>query len=151
MLRQGTTEDIPVLVELMDEFYAESHFELDRTEATSTFKTLVDHPDFGTVWIFEGDTQAAGYVVLTVRFSMEFGGLVGSIDDLYVRPSERRKGIGNELLHSLLIDCHDRGLEGLDVEVAPDNLAAQALYRRIGLQVRGDERVHMTTKLKDLF
>ena len=149
MLHQGTTADIPDLLDLMNEFYAESEFELDFAEADLAFRCLLEKPEFGAVWIVSDGPTVAGYVILSICFSMEYGGLVGAIDDLYVRPAVRRKGFGHQLVQSLLIDCHDRGLRGLSVEVAPDNHIAQELYEKIGLQRREDDRLYMTAKLND--
>jgi ribosomal protein S18 acetylase RimI-like enzyme len=151
MLREATREDIPILVEVMEEFYAESNFSLDHAEADAAFRVLLDQPFCGAIWLSNDQYGVTGYVILTVTFAMEFGGLVGSIDDLYVRPNARRKGFANELLQSLLIECDDRGLKALHVEVAPENEAAQALYQNFGLQKRTDKRDHLSMLLKGDF
>lgn len=151
MVREATHEDIPVLVDMMQEFYEESAFELDRTDATLAFRTLLDQPSYGAIWLAHDEQIVTGYVVLTVAFKMEFAGLVGSIDDLYIRSQSRRKGFANELMQSLMIDCYDRSLEELNVEVATDNLAAQTLYANFGLQLRTDNRAHLSMLLKSEF
>lgn len=151
MVREATHEDIPVLVDMMQEFYEESAFELDRTNATLAFRTLLDQPSYGAIWLSHDEQIVTGYVVLTVAFKMEFAGLVGSIDDLYIRSQSRRKGFANELMQSLMIDCYDRSLEELNVEVATDNLAAQTLYANFGLQLRTDNRAHLSMLLKSEF
>lgn len=143
MLRQATHADITTLLQMMEEFYVEGDHALDHDQATLAFTKLLDHSDYGMIWLHESDSEANGYVVFTVRFAMEYGGLVGSIDDLYVRPAVRRKGVGKQLLESVLVECHDRNLHGLDVEVAPENLGAQSLYSSLGLQPHGDGRIHM--------
>ena len=151
MIRQATSDDISALVEMMDEFYAESAFELDHVAASASFNSLLVRPEFGTIYIVNDGPFEAGYVVLTVCFSMEFGGFEGHIDDLYVRPAARRKGFGRDLLHALMVDCEERTLCALSVEVAPDNVAAKALYGQIGLQIRTDERLVMSAGLMGEF
>lgn len=148
MLREATLNDLPVLVEMMDEFYVESDHVLDVEEATSAFKTLLDQPKYGVIWLALDGSEVAGYVILTVRFAMEFGGLEGSIDDLYIRPPARRRGFANQLLQSVLIECDERGLKALHVEVGADNAAAKALYQNFGLQKRTGERDHLTLLIK---
>lgn len=142
---QATAEDIPVLVEMMHEFYAESNFDLDHTAAAKAFQTLLDQPSFGSIWLSLEGEAVTGYVILTVRFSMEFGTFDGFIDDLYVRPSARRKGFANDLLQALFFECDDRNLAALHVEVAPDNDPAKTLYKRFGMQPGLDEREKLTT------
>ncbi len=151
MLREATLDDLPVLVEMMEEFYVESSYSLDRSEASAAFKTLLDQPGYGVIWLAFDGSDVAGYVILSVRFTMEYGGLEGSIDDLYIRPSARRRGFANQLLQSVLIECDDRGLKALHVEVGDDNSAAQALYQNFGLQKRTGDRDHLTLLIKGSF
>jgi ribosomal protein S18 acetylase RimI-like enzyme len=124
----------------MREFYAESAFPLDREWGEQAFTRLIAEPSLGAVWIIECDGDPVGHVVLSVRFAMEFGGLSGYIDDLFVRPAHRRKGAARAGLDALVAECRHRGCRSLHVEVAPDNHAANALYRRYGLLPLGDGR-----------
>jgi ribosomal protein S18 acetylase RimI-like enzyme len=59
------------------------------------------------------------------------GGL-GYIDDLFVKQDYRRRGVARAGLDVLLEDCRRRGCRAIHVEVAPDNVAAIALYRSSG-------------------
>ena len=138
--RLATPADIPQLVELMHEFYRESSFPLDRGWAADAFAQLLGSPSQGAVWIVESDESAVGHAVLSVRFAMEFGGAIGYVDDLFVRPAYRRRGAARTALDALTAECRRRGCRALLVEVDPGNVAAQALYRRTGLLPLDDER-----------
>src|SRR5690606_31633163 len=119
--------------ELMHEFYAESNFPLDRAWARQSLSTLIEQPSLGGVWLIRVDDEPAGHAVLSVRHSMEFGGPIGYIDDLYVRPAYRRRGAARAGLDRLVEDCRRRRCHALHVEVGRDNAAAVALYRGYGL------------------
>ncbi|MFQ5597950.1 MAG: GNAT family N-acetyltransferase [Nitrospiria bacterium] len=43
---------------------------------------------------------------------MEYGGLRGFVDDLFVRPAEREKGLGAAVLKTVKQHCRDRGASG---------------------------------------
>ncbi len=101
----------------------------------------------GAVWLLEVDGAPAGHVVLSVRFAMEFGGLLGYIDDLFVKQDHRRRGVARAGLAVLLDECRRRGCRAIHVEVAPDNVAANALYRSCGLAPGSDERLQLTAVL----
>lgn len=147
-VRLATTPDIPDLVELMQEFYAESSFPLDRAWAARSFSDLIAEPSRGAVWLMEVDGAVAGHVVLSVRFAMEFGGLIGYIDDLFVRPVYRRRGAGRAGLEALVAECRRRRCQSMHVEVDPGNLAACSLYRRFGFAAGADERLQLSVRLR---
>ena len=146
-IRRATAEDIPALVVLMDEFYAEAGFPLDRAWAGATFSALLAAPARGAAWIIFHGNEPGGYIVLTVRFSVEHGGLDAFIDELFVRSSHRRRGVGHVALGALFGECKRRGVLAVHVEVGRDNHAAHALYASHGLALRPDERQLLTVRL----
>ncbi len=145
--RTASFADIETLVELMRRFYAESGFPLDREEAARGFADLISDPSRGAVWILSVDGEAAGHIVLSVRFAMEFGGISASIDDLYVLPAYRRRGVARAGLQALLAECTRRGCRSLHVQVAPNDVAARTLYAAFGLAPRTDDRLELEMRL----
>jgi len=75
-----------MLIELMASFYAESGYNLDHPHAEKAFAALLTNENLGCVWLIDEDNRNAGYVVVTFRFGMEYGGLMVCLDDLYVIP-----------------------------------------------------------------
>lgn len=139
--------DIPLLVELMRHFYAESNHELDRDCAGESFCRLFRNERLGRAWIARRESEAVGYVVLTLRHSMEFGALSGFIDDLFVLPGARRMGVGSGLLTALFDACRQLEVAAVQVEVGSDNAAAAGLYRKFGLVPCADGRLQLAARL----
>lgn len=131
-VRLATVRDVPRLVALMTEFYAEAGFPLPPGPAARAFSTLVTEPRFGRVWLLEDDHDTVGHVVLTLAYSMEYGGLRGFVDDLYVRRSYRGRGLAALALAAVRRACEDYGVRALHVEVGPENDVARRLYERAG-------------------
>lgn len=148
-VRFATSADIPALVGLMREFYAESGYPLDESTAADAFGRLVDAPSQGAAWLMEERGTPVGHVVLSVRFAMEFGGLLAYVDDLFVRPAYRDRGVARAGLEALVAECRRRGCRAIEVEVGPGNLPAQAVYRRLGLSPGTDERQHLRMTLPE--
>ena len=146
-VRLATHADVQDLVELMREFYAESPFPLDEAWAARAFADLLAEPWRGAVWLMEQNGALVGHVVLSVRHAMEFGGLSGYVDDLFVRPAHRRQGAGRAALDTLFAECRRRDCRSIQVEVGPDNRAAMALYRSYGLAPGTDERQYLRVQL----
>ena len=147
LTRKATLEDIPALVDLMQEFYAAANYPLDRQWAAAGFSALLQDYSRGAVWVVSHDSEPAGYVVLTTRFSMEYGGLDAFIDDLFIRPAYRRRGLGRAALDALFGECERRKVLAVHVEVGHDNVAAKALYRSYGLEPYNDGRQMLTVRL----
>lgn len=129
----------------MAEFYAEASFPLDRDDAGAAFARLFGQPVLGGAWLVEWDDQLAGYIVLTVTFSMEYGGLSAFIDDLFVRPAFRGRGCGRLAMDAVLAECRRRGVLAVHLEVGRGNHAAQSLYAERGF--RDNDRQLLTVKL----
>ena len=136
-VRPATSNDIPALVELMAEFYGESDYPLPIDAATRTFSALLRDPKLARAWIMEADGAPAGYVVLTVAFSMEYGGLRGFVDDLFVRSAARGRGLAAQALSELRRTAEEMGVRALLVETGPDNAIAKRVYARAGFRDSG--------------
>lgn len=78
----------------MQEFYAEAGYALDPDRARTAFLPLLTSGQLGQVWLAELDGQVAGHLVLTFCYSMEYGGRSAFVDDLFVRPALRNRGVG---------------------------------------------------------
>jgi len=146
-MRTASPADIPQLVALMAEFYAEADYPLNRVRAAEAFAALLADDRLGHVWLIEKDSKAVGHLVVTLCFSMEYGGLIAFVDDLFVRRPFRRLGLGVAALEEARIFCASRGLRAMLVETGHDNEAAQAVYRRAGFAPV--DRLHLTIRLAD--
>jgi ribosomal protein S18 acetylase RimI-like enzyme len=131
-IRAADESDVPALVTLMAAFYAESEYPLPPEPAARAFRALLADPQLGGVWLAESDGVAVGHIVLVLCFSMEYGGLRGVIEDLYVRPDVRRHGVGVRLLAAARASALERGVRALQVEVGAENEVARRLYDRAG-------------------
>ncbi|UGQ45508.1 GNAT family N-acetyltransferase [Massilia endophytica] len=139
-IRLASAADAPALVDLMEAFYAESHYPLDRDWALQAFRTLISQPALGAVWVADNGALI-GHAVLTVRYAMEFGALSAIIDDLFVSAPHRQRGIARRLLEALLEDSRSRGCKSVHVEVGASNPAARQLYASLGLLPYDDDRL----------
>ena len=123
----------------MTEFYSESGFGLNAPVAESAFRALIADERMGSVWLVESEREVVGYLVLSLRFGMEFAGLIACVDDLYVRPACRGKGMATAALFEAREVCRNLGVRAMTVEVGRGSSAARAAYRRVGF-VEADDR-----------
>lgn len=132
-MRLATPADRQLLVELMAEFYAESDYPLDRDRTGTTFGALLADPRLGGVWLIESGGHAVGYAVVTLGYSMEYGGLDGFLDDFFIQPGFRNAGLGTAALARVREYCTERGVRALHLEVARGS-PAHRIYRKAGFE-----------------
>ena len=83
--------------------------------------------------------ELVGVLVLSVRLNVSIGGRFGSVEELYVLPGARRRGVGQALLKAAGKLCTDRGVSYVEVEVVDEG--AEAFYGEVGFEVEADVRV----------
>jgi len=112
--------------------YAEAGIPNDARASRDAFAALVRDPALGRAWIALVDERAAGYAVLTLGWSLEYGGRDAFVDDLYVVPLHRGRGLGGAALAAVEATARELGVRALHLEVERGNNPAQELYRRRG-------------------
>jgi GNAT superfamily N-acetyltransferase len=128
----ATPADLDRVVAMMAELYAHGEPIFDSERARRATETLLGEPEFGGVWMIDIDGAAAGYIVIVLGYSLEFGGRFGLLDELFVAETYRARGVGAAALAFADDYCRARGWRALRLEVNQDNLRGQALYRRAG-------------------
>ena len=81
----------------------------------------------------------AGVLVLAFRPNVSLGGLFASIEDLYVRPEARDRGVGAALLKAADERCRRRGIYYVEAQV--EEGGAGAFYAASGYGPEPDVRV----------
>jgi len=140
-MRRATPGDIPLLVDLMAEFYAEADYALDRARAAGAFTAILADERLGYVWIIQAENHDVGHIVLTLKYAMEYSGLIACLDDLYVKPDWRNRGLSTKALIEVRNFCKQAGIRALTVEVGHNNGPAQKVYRRVGFAEAADRQL----------
>jgi ribosomal protein S18 acetylase RimI-like enzyme len=128
--------DADALLDLARAFHIEDGHPLDAMGEAAVVQIARGEP-FARAWIMRHGAAAVGYVVITLGFSIEYGGRDGFIDDLYVIPGERGRGLGGKLLEFTLAEAARLGIRTLHLEVEPENSLAGGLYQSAGFEATG--------------
>jgi ribosomal protein S18 acetylase RimI-like enzyme len=142
-----TPADAPdgeLLIELMREFYAIEHLEFDEVKARAALEQILRDRRFGVIHVIRVDGAAAGYLVLTFGFSLEFGGRDAFVDEIYLRENFRGRGLGKAALELAEAVCREEKIRALRLEVDRVNARAQSVYRQAGFR---DHDRYLLTKL----
>jgi ribosomal protein S18 acetylase RimI-like enzyme len=134
--------DRAALEPLVRAYYAEDGLAFDEQRQGAALTAVLDGDPLCLAWLVRIADATVGYVVLTLGFSLESGGRDGVIDELFVAPSVRGRGIGAKVLALIDQEARARDLKRLYLEVGHDN-PARGLYRRAGFV---DHRRYLMSK-----
>ena len=126
-------EHAPTLLALARAFHAEDGHPLTATGEAAIGLIARGHP-LGRAWLVRERGAIVGYTVLCLGFGIEYGGPDAFIDDLYLVPAARGRGLGRAVLRQLEAQARGLGLAALFLVVAPDNRRARALYDDEGFE-----------------
>ena len=87
--------------------------------------------NFCSLCIFVLDGEVAGYSLLAKTYSQEAGGKVVWIEEIYVLPSFRGRGIGKAFF-DFLLQNRPEDVKRLRLEVERENERAVKLYKSFG-------------------
>src|SRR5438270_1733713 len=109
--RPATPGDIETALRLMAQLYARAGLDEDRARASC--QDLLAHPEFGGLWLIQAGSETAGYLVITICYSLEFHGRFALLDELFVDAARRGQGIGAQALAFADEFCRARGLKAI--------------------------------------
>ena len=134
LVRTAEAADVPVLLELVRELAAYER-EPDAVEATEELlhAALFGHAPVASCHVALGEQdEVVGFALWYVTFST-WKGLPGLwLEDLFVRPAARGRGLGKALLQELAAVCVQRGYPRFEWWVLDWNEPSIGFYRSLG-------------------
>ncbi|MDE7337336.1 MAG: GNAT family N-acetyltransferase [Clostridia bacterium] len=134
MIRKYRCEDRQKVLNMMREFYS-SPAVLHKIPEQNYAKTLDEaekSSPYLDVFILEYGNDTAGYALMAYTYSNEAGGNVAWIEEIYVLPEYRSKGLGREFITFIKREYGDFARIRLEVEQSNDG--ATRLYKREGFE-----------------
>jgi GNAT superfamily N-acetyltransferase len=145
VIRAAGPGDVPAILGLIRELAAYERAEdqvlmtEDRLE-----QALFGSEPAASALVAEDGGAAVGFALWFRNFSTWTGAGM-YLEDLYVRPSARRSGLGRALLAELAAICVDRGYARLDWAVLEWNAPALEFYAALGAAAMDDWRIRRLT------
>lgn len=135
LIRKFQPSDKDIFIEMAIEFYNSPAVMNPIPEVFhyKTFEEIIRSEDYLCGYFFEYENKPAGFCVTAKTYSPEAGGIVIIIEDLYIRPEFRSKGLGSVLFKELE-ENGDPRLKRLRLEISEDNTRAISLYERLGFK-----------------
>jgi len=122
------TADAPVVIAMMQDFYAIDGYPMDSAVSKGLFFEFIENEALGRGWVILADGQPVGYVILTFVFSFEYAGRIAFLDELFVIDAMRGKGIAKQALDFIAEQAKMLSVKVIYLEIEPHNDAAKKLY-----------------------
>ncbi len=143
-LRRADDTDAEAVALLINRFFAEDGFSTTAEEVEARVPAFLTTPGNAAFLAFDGD-EVVGVSTVTSKFSLESGKL-GEIEDLYVLPSYRGRGVATALLGQAMLWARQEGFEALEVVVTPKDYSRKdrlvRWYARLGFVDTGRLVLH---------
>ena len=135
-LHLARPEHLEALLPLVAAFHGEQAIEQTEESRRAAITPLLEGSPLGAVYLIGPQRAPIGYIVITFGWSVEFGGMDAFVDELFIRPAVRGRGIATEVLSALPLALGQAGVRAIHLEVDQDNAVAQRLYARSGFRPR---------------
>lgn len=142
----ATVLDTEFILLLMKELYDYDRLTFVEEKARQALIGILTKRSIGIVWLILHGPDAIGYAILTLGYSLEYQGCDAFVDEIFLKESHRRKGIGTKALKILLDYCKEMDIRALHLEVEKANSKAQSFYEKAGFEDHA--RRLMTYKLR---
>ncbi len=134
VIRPFTAGDLDALLPLVEALHTTDGDPFDPQRTRAALRTLLDHAEYGAVHVATVDGDIVGYIVGSLGLSIEAGGRFLLIDELYVTPVWRGRGLARALLASLLPYARAYDCRVVELEVRWENDYARAWYEYLGFE-----------------
>jgi len=123
--------DAALFLEMAETFHAEDGHPLSAAGRASILEVAAGVALAPAYFIVENG-ERIGFFVLSLGYSPEHGGTDGFIDDIFILPAHRGRGLGRAALDLAITSARSHGIRVLLLEVEARNDRAYHLYTAIG-------------------
>jgi GNAT superfamily N-acetyltransferase len=139
LIRFASTEDAAAIAALVERYWEFESIEgFDSLRVATLLTQLISEPQRGTCWVAEANGRFCGYLLAVFVFSLEHGGLMAEIDEVFVSEEFRSAGLGSLLVTRAERDLAERGMVRLQLQLGVHNETARRFYQRHGFLRRAD-------------
>lgn len=133
-IRLALPEEADPLLPLMRAYC--DFYEVDPADSglLAMARALIADPEQGSLFVAAEGEDLIGFAALGWKWASTRGARIGVMEDLFVDPAARGKGVADALIAACAERCRERRAPVLEWVTAPDNERAQKVYDRQGAE-----------------
>ncbi|WP_374969585.1 GNAT family N-acetyltransferase [Terrabacter sp. BE26] len=150
-VRLAEISDADTVGRLLRDFNEEFHVAGPTTpEFAGRFKALLGRGDVAVV-LADDSGRDAGFALLTLRPTPYYDGALAQLEELYVVPSLRDRGVGTLILRMAIETVRSRGAREMHINVDEIDEDARRFYERHGFSnIEGGKDYRMLSYVQEL-
>lgn len=113
---------------------AEHDVQMTADQLIPILRRVVADPMHGFLLIVWEGTRVIGVAYAATLLSAEHCGFISSLEELYVLPDWRQKGVGTALLTAVFDRATSAGMKSIELEVDAGHGRVVSLYQRFGFR-----------------
>lgn len=133
LIRTAAPHDMPALVNLVEQYWSfEAIPGFDAHRIGSLLRAALFADGHAQCWLAEHAGEVGGYLLAVLVFSLEHGGMMAEIDEFFVTPAFRTRGIGAALLLEAETVLRASGVSRVQLQLGSGNSRARDFYAARG-------------------
>ena len=133
-IEEAKASDCRECAALLAQQLAEHGSDATQESLVTVLTQVISDPARGFVLFAHENRKMVAVAYLAIILSAEHCGKVGWLEEVYVLPEHRSKGVGSALLTAVLARAREIGIAAIDLEVDAAHRRAESLYRRFGFR-----------------
>lgn len=132
IVRKATPKDVDLLYEMINGLATYEKRPEDMTGSIKMLKYFLFEKKIATAVIAEIDNEPIGYAIYYPTFASFATKMNAYIEDLFIKPEYRGKGLGKEFFYKLLEMIKDEGYSKLEWSCLDWNTPSIEFYKKLG-------------------
>jgi len=121
-----------VLHRLLLQQFEEHDIHVCPDDLKKAIAAVFDNENLGFFLVAKKEDKVIGMAYVSFNWTLEHCGRSAWLEELYVIPEYRNRGVGQNLLSSVIQQARACGCVAIDLEVDQSHFQAENLYRRAG-------------------
>src|SRR2546421_10792204 len=114
-VRLATEAELEAVTALLVAQLREHRVQTPEAKIASAIQGLLRHPERGRILVAVGEGRPVGVAALSFAWPLEYADRSAWLEELYVEPAARGRGIGTRLLRAALRVAAEAGAAGVDL------------------------------------
>lgn len=142
----ATEADTGRVLSLMQRYHEEAGLPHDDAHRLAAVAPILGGNPLAAIWLIGPARAPLGYVFVSFGWSVAHGGMVGWLEEAFIRPSVRSRGIGTEIVHIVALSLSKAGMKAMHARLPDSAERASGFCKRCGFSAVSGE-IHLSERL----